>query len=121
MWKKKKRAQISLPNIDQHGWQADGSIDQITEPHPDDTYNLLLEKDDIKTDSEESDFYKVTKMIIRNVFMYKFFGENIRLRRAKSFYEHVTNIQDLKEPVLDFIFLKNYHGWIIDNNNYHNT
>ena len=49
-------AQISLPNIDDHGWQADGGIDWITEPYPDGIYNLLLEQDDIKTDSEESDF-----------------------------------------------------------------
>ena len=58
MWKKIGSAQISFPNIDEHGWQADGSIDCITEPYPDDIYNLLLEQNDIKRDSEESNFYE---------------------------------------------------------------
>lgn len=47
-----------MPNIDEHDWQADGSIDWITEPDPDGIYNFLLEQDDIKRDSEESDFYE---------------------------------------------------------------
>ena len=47
-----------MPNIDEHDLQADGSIDWITEPDPDGIYNFLLEQDDIKRDSEESDFYE---------------------------------------------------------------
>ena len=58
MWKKTGSAQISLPHIDEHGWQVDGSIDWMTEPYPNGMYNLLLEQDDIKADSEESDFYE---------------------------------------------------------------
>ena len=57
-WKKKGSAHTSSPNIDEHGQQADDSIDQITEPYPDGIYNFLLEKHGIKTDSEESYFYE---------------------------------------------------------------
>lgn len=45
-----------LPNIDEYRWQADGSIDWMMEAYPDGICNLLLEQDDIKTDSGESDF-----------------------------------------------------------------
>ena len=58
MWKKTGSAQISLPNVDEHGWQVDGGIDWIMEPYPGGIYNLILELDDIKTDNKESDFYK---------------------------------------------------------------
>lgn len=44
-----------MPNIDEHGWNEDGSIDWIKKPYLDGIYNLLIEQDDIKTDSEESD------------------------------------------------------------------
>ena len=40
------------------GWQADGSIDWITEIYPDGIYNLLLQQDDIKTDGEQCHFYE---------------------------------------------------------------
>ena len=53
----RKRKKL-LQNVDGHGWQVDGGIDWITEPHPDGIYNLILEQDDIKTDNEESDFYE---------------------------------------------------------------
>ena len=33
-------------------------MDWITEPDSDGIYNFLLEQDDIKRDSEESDFYE---------------------------------------------------------------
>ena len=58
-WKKTGNKEILLPNIDEHGWQADGSIDWIKEPYPDGIYNLLIEQNDIKTDSEESDFHEI--------------------------------------------------------------
>ena len=58
MSKRTGSAQILSPNIYEHGWQEDSSIDWIKEPYPDGIYNLLLEQDDSKTDCEGSHFYK---------------------------------------------------------------
>ena len=62
-WKRTESAQISLSNIDENGWHADGTINWITEPYPDDISDLLLQENEescenSEPESEESDIYE---------------------------------------------------------------
>ena len=53
--------QVNLESIDDHGWHADGNINWITEPYPEDINDLLLEEsEDLCSDieSDKSDFYE---------------------------------------------------------------
>jgi len=46
LWKNTTYAQIEIPSITNHGWVADGSIDWIENPFPDDITELLLNEDE---------------------------------------------------------------------------
>ena len=59
LWKRTKIAQLPLPQIEEHGWNAYGSIVWITEPYPEDISDLLmnhsLESESESGDSDEYD------------------------------------------------------------------
>ena len=59
MWKSTRIAQLILPNIEEHGWNTDGSIAWILDPYPEDFLDLLInnenESEDGNNNKEESE------------------------------------------------------------------
>ena len=42
LWKSTRIAKLILPNIEEHGWNTDGSIAWILDPYPEDILDLLM-------------------------------------------------------------------------------
>ena len=69
MWKRLTNPIIKLPEISDHGWNEDGTIEWIVQPYPHEICNLLVQvddemdydivdfKSDIETDSENEMVY----------------------------------------------------------------
>ena len=59
LWKSTRIAQLILPNIEEHGWNTDGSIAWILDPYPEDILDLLMndenESEDRNVNEEESE------------------------------------------------------------------
>ena len=64
MWKRTENTHLDLPDITDHGWNIDGTIDWIGEPYPVDITEPLLGEDieeeqdsdiDIDTESDSDD------------------------------------------------------------------
>ena len=63
VWKRTEHPQILFPSIEEHGWQADCSINWIEEPFPDDISDFLYEEDEYSyetsdDENDESDIYE---------------------------------------------------------------
>ena len=55
IWKSTATPQLSLPPMEKHGWNADGSIMWITETYPEDVSELLInDEDDSESESESA-------------------------------------------------------------------
>ena len=58
-WKSTRIGQLILPNIEEHGWNTDGSIAWILDPYPEDILDLLMndenESEDRNVNEEESE------------------------------------------------------------------
>ena len=57
VWKRTEHPQMLFPSIEEHGWQADCSINWIEEQFPDDISDLLYEEDEYsyETSDDEND------------------------------------------------------------------
>ena len=59
LWKSTRIAQLILRNIEEHGWNTDGSIAWILDPYPEDILDLLMndenESEDGNDNEEESE------------------------------------------------------------------
>ena len=54
LWKSTCIAHLILPNIEEHGWDTDGSIAWILDPYPEDILDLLMNDENESEDGNET-------------------------------------------------------------------
>ena len=55
LWKSTRIAQLILRNIEEHGWNTDGSIAWILDPYPEDILDLLMNDENKSEDGNDNE------------------------------------------------------------------